>query len=180
LSTSTGSDPRVDGYAAALLEVARAEGLLERVSDELFRFARAYEGNDQLRQTLTDQELPPELRMGIVEELLGGKASPLTATLVSFVVGVGRARYLVDIVDRLVERAEAERGREVAEVRSAVPLDDAEQARLGKALSKSLKKQVSVKVVVDPSLMGGVVARVGDTVIDGSVRHRLDKLREVI
>jgi F-type H+-transporting ATPase subunit delta len=171
---------RVGGYAAALFDVARAEGLLDRVSDELYGFARAYERSDQLRETLSNQSLPTDARQAIVEDLLGQKASPLTASLVSFVVGAGRARDLVTIIDRLVERAAAARQREVAEIRSAVPLDADVQARLGRALSRALGKQVEVKVVVDPSVMGGVVARVGDTVIDGSVRHRLEKLREAL
>jgi F-type H+-transporting ATPase subunit delta len=66
----------------------------------------------------------------------------------------------------------------VAEVRSAIPLDEAIQKRLAEALSKSLGKQVEIKVIIDPDVIGGVVARVGDTVIDGTVRHRLEQLRE--
>jgi F-type H+-transporting ATPase subunit delta len=169
---------RVQAYAAALLEVAQAEGQLEKVSDELFRFARALEDSEELRQTLTDEALPPEKRQAIVEDILGRRASPVTASLVSFVVGVGRARDLVAIIDRLVDRAAAEAKREVAEVRSSMPLDDEQQKRLAEALSKNLGKQIEVKVVVDPSVLGGVVARVGDTVLDGTVRHRIDELKE--
>lgn len=182
MTTATGAHTpgRVEGYAAALFDVAQAENLLDRVSDELFRFARAYERNDQLRETLTNQGIPVETRQAIVEEILGERASPLSASLVSLIVGAGRARDLVAIVDRLVERAANEQQREVAEVRSSVPLDADLQARLAKALSRGLGKLVEVKVIVDPSIMGGVVARVGDTVIDGSVRHRLEKLRETL
>lgn len=177
--TDGGAD-RIEGYAKALLTVAKAEGLADRVSDEAFTFAREYERNHQLRSTLTDQNLPVEARQGIIEELVGAKASPLTASLISFVVGAGRARDLVEILDRFVELAVAERQHVVAEVRSSVPLDPQLQERLAKALSSALKKQIEVKVVVDPSIMGGVVATVGDTVIDGSVRHRLEKLREIL
>jgi F-type H+-transporting ATPase subunit delta len=169
---------RVQAYAAALLEVARAEEQLEKVADELFRFARALEDSEELRGTLTDEALPPEKRQAIVEDILGRRASPVTASLISFVVGVGRARELVAIIDKVVEQAAAEAKREVAEVRSSMPLDDEQRERLAEALSKSLGKQVEVKVVVDPSVLGGVVARVGDTVLDGTVRHRLEQLRE--
>ena len=178
--TAAGSDERVEGYAAALLDVARGEGLLDRVVDELYSFARVFERNDQLRSTLSDQLLPPDRRQAIAEEILGPKASPLTASLVSFIVGAGRGRYLVQIANRLAERAAAERQKEIAEVHSAVPLDEDQRARLEAALSKALSKRIEVKVVVDASIMGGVVARIGDTVIDGSVRHRLEKLREVL
>ena len=169
---------RTEAYADALFEVARAEGTLGEVEDELFRFARTLEGSDELRTTLTDQALPAEKRQAIVEDLLGGRASPTTANLVSFVVGAGRARDLPKIIGRLVERAAAERQHDVAEVRSAVPLSKEQQDKLAKALSKATGKQVEVKVVVDESVLGGLVARIGDTVIDGTVRHRLDQLKE--
>ena len=169
---------RIDGYAAALVEVARAEGSLPQVENELFSVARTFESNDELREALTDQSLPVERRQAIVENLLGGKASPITTNLVSFVVGAGRARDLPAIIDRVVERAAAERKHVVAEVRSAGELDATRREKLARALSTNLSLEVEVKVIVDPSVIGGVSVRVGDTVIDGTVRHRLDQLRE--
>ena len=71
---------RVDAYAAALFEVAKAEGSLETVEEELFRVARTLEANDELRTTLSDQAIPIERRQRIVEELLGPRASPVTTT----------------------------------------------------------------------------------------------------
>ena len=171
---------RVDAYASALFEVARVEGSLDEVEDELFRLARTLEGSDELRNVLTDAAIPAQRRMGVVEDLLGGKASTVTANLVMFVVGAGRARELPAIIDRLVERAAAEKQRVVAEVRSAIPLDDDQRDRLAEALGRATGRAVEVKVIVDPSVIGGIVAQVGDTVIDGSVRTRLDRLREQI
>ena len=173
-------DARIDGYAAALFEVARVEGSLSEVEDELFRFARTMEGNDELRSTLTDAAVPAERRRGVVEDLLGGKASPVTTNLVSFVVGAGRARDLPAIIDRLVQRAAAEKDHVVAEVRSAIALSDDQKTRLAEALQKATGKSVEVKVVVDPDVLGGIVAQVGDTVIDGTVRARLEQLRAAI
>jgi F-type H+-transporting ATPase subunit delta len=144
----------------------------------LFRFARTMEQSDELRDALTKPELPPEKRQAVVEDLLGSKGAPLAAQIVSFLVGAGRARELPQIVDRMVQRAAEERQHALAEVRSAIPLDDEQRRRLAKALSSSVGREVEVKVVVDPSVLGGLVARVGDTVIDGTVRHRLDQLRE--
>lgn len=171
------SDARIDGYARALFEVARAEGTLDEVEDELFRFARSFESSDALRTTLTDELVPAGKRQAIVEDLLGGKATPTTTQLVSMVVGSGRGRDLPAIIDRLVERAATSKNLEVAEVRSAVALTDDQKARLKAALANATGKQVNLKVVVDPSVIGGLVATVGDTVIDGSVRTRVDQLR---
>ena len=168
---------RIDGYARALFEIARAEGTLDEVEDELFRFARTYESNESLREALTDEMVPAAMRQKIVEDLLGDKTTPTTVQLVSMVVGSGRARELPAIIDKLVQRASASKNLEVAEVRSAVPLTDDQQDRLKAALTNATGKQVNLKVIVDPSVLGGIVATVGDTVIDGSVRTRLDQLK---
>jgi F-type H+-transporting ATPase subunit delta len=174
------ADDRTLAYAEALFGVARAEGTLGEVEDELFRFSQTLQGNDELRNALTDAGIPAARRQQIVEDLLGGKASPTTVALVSMVVGTGRARELPNIIKRLVEMSAAEANKEVAEVRSAVPLTDEQRDRLAKALEDATGKQVEVKVVVDPSVLGGIVAQVGDTVIDGSVRRRLDQLKNAL
>src|ERR687891_415968 len=163
-------DDRTLAYAEALFGVARAEGTLGEVEDELFRFSQTLRGNDELRKALTDAGIPAARRQQIVEDLLGGRASSTTVALVSMVVGTGRARDLPSIIRKLVEMSAAEANKEVAEVRSAVPLTDDQRTRLAKALGQATGKDIEVKVVVDPSVLG-------DTVIDGSVRRRLDQLR---
>jgi len=171
------NDAVIEGYAKALFEVARAEGSLDEVEDELFRFARSYENSDALRNALTDEMIPAAKRQAIVEDLLGAKTTATTVQLVSMVVGSGRGRDLPAIIDQLVERASSAKNLEVAQVRSAVELTDDQQTRLSAALANATGKQVNLKVVVDPSVLGGIIATVGDTVIDGSVRTRLDQLK---
>jgi F-type H+-transporting ATPase subunit delta len=169
---------RSDAYASALFEVAKAEGSLETVEDELFKVARTLEASEELHATLSDRAIPVERRQAIVENLLGGKASPITIALLEFVIAAGRSRNLPEIIDKLVARAAQERREAVAEVRTAFPLDEAHREKLADALGKATGKHVSLKVVLDPTVLGGVVAQIGDTVIDGTVRHRLEQLRE--
>ena len=171
------NDARIDGYARGLFEVAKAEGTLDEVEDELFRFARSFEASDELRNALTDEQIPPAKRQAIVEDLLGGKATPTTVQLIAMVVGSGHGRDLPAIVDRMVQRAASSKDRELAEVRAAVPLSSDQQDRLRAALANATGKNVELKVVVDPSVLGGLVATVGDTVIDGTVRTHLDQLK---
>ena len=171
------SDARIEGYSRALFEVARADGTLDEVEDELFRFARSYEASDELRNVLTDDHVPVEKRQAIVEDLLDGKATPTTVQLVSMVVGSGRGRDLPAIVDKLVQRASSAKELDVAEVRTAVELSDDQLARLKAALENATGKQINLKTIVDPSVVGGVVATVGDTVIDDTVRTRIDQLK---
>jgi F-type H+-transporting ATPase subunit delta len=94
------------------------------------------------------------------------------------IVAAGQASDLPAIVERFVELAASERDNEVAEVRSAIALDDEQIARLADALGRATGKTIEVKVIVDPTVLGGLVARVGDTVIDGTIRHRLDEMKE--
>ena len=171
------SNQKVEAYARALFEIAQAEGSLERVEDELFRVARAFESNDQLRATLTDTSLPADRRQQVVEQLLGGKASATTVQLVSMLVTGGQVKELPAIIDSLVKRASSVNAQQVAEVRSAIPLTDDQQKRLADALTKATGKTLNLKVVVDPSVLGGLVAVVGDEVIDDTVRTRLDQLK---
>jgi F-type H+-transporting ATPase subunit delta len=174
------SDDRISGYARALLAIAQAEGELDRVENEVYQLGRAVESSPELRQTLSDARLPPERKQSIVNDLLQHKVSQITVGLVSFVVAAGRGGDLPAIADELVALAAATRERAVAEVRTAVPLDEATLARLADSLSRATKRRVEVRAVVDPSVIGGVVSTVGDTVIDGTLRRQLEELRETL
>ena len=171
------STVKIEAYATALFEIAQADGTLALVEDELFRVACAFESNEQLRNTLSDATIPADRRQQVAEQLLGAKASNTTTQLVSLVVGSGQVRDLPAIVDSLVKRASSEKQQEVAEVRSAVALSDDQKTRLTAALTKVTGKPVNLKVVIDPSVLGGLVAVVGDEVIDDTVRTRLDQLK---
>ncbi len=171
---------RVSAYAEALYQIVRAEDELGEAEDELFRFARIVEGNDELRDTLADPHIPVSRRQQVIEDLLAGKAEAVTVSVVSMVAANGRIRDLPAIVDAMVERSAREANKEVAEVRSAIPLTDDQKSRLADALGRATGKAVEVKVIIDPSIQGGLVAQIGDTVIDGSVRNRLEQLRNTL
>ena len=146
----------------------------------MFRVARAFESNDQLRATLSDSTIPSEHRQQVVAQLLGGKSSATTIQLVNLIVAAGQVRDLPAIIDIVVREASQGKSQSLAEVRSAIALSDDQQKRLAAALSKATGKPVNLKVVVDPSVLGGLVATVGDEVIDDTVRTRLDQLKSLI
>ena len=160
---------KVEEYAAGLAKLADAEGELNRVADELYQLGRTVESSDQLRSTLSDRTIPASRRIGILEDLLGASASPVTINLVSMLVGAGRGSHIGPIADELIRQAAESRGQAVAEVRSAVTLNDDQRGRLKSALSSATGMNIDIVVVVDPEILGGVVAQVGDTVFDGSV-----------
>lgn len=174
------SDDLIKGYAEALFSVVRAEGELDRVEDELFRFGKILETNHELKQALSDQSLEKAQRIKILDELLSEKVSSHTLGLLSFIVTQGRGRQLPQILGQLSDLAAEAKKSVVAEVRSAVPLDEKQRRALADALSNATGKKVELKLLVDPSLVGGIVAKVGDTIIDGSIKRRLEQLREQV
>lgn len=171
---------RISGYAAGILEMARAEGVLERVEGELYELGRQIESSPDLRATLTDPQLPLERKRAVVSDLLGGRTASLTVGLVEFLLGQDLASELGAIASSLAEQAAASRSRQLAEIRSAIPLEQDTIDRLAAALGRATGANVEVRTVVDPTVVGGIVARVGDTVIDGSVASKLESLRNVL
>jgi len=174
------SSDRVDGYAQALLSVARAEGNVDGIRSQLNDVARAVAGNEELRASLTNNLLPAATRVQIVDDILGGKSSDVVRGLVGMIVSSGRGSELGEIVDGFVNAAAASSGKRVATVRSAVALSDDQKTRLAHALSSSAGGPVELENIVDPDVVGGAVTTIGDTVIDGSVRTRLNQMREAL
>ncbi len=170
-------DEPVHGYARAILSVALAEDAVDAVEDELYRFARAVESEPELRDRLADPGVDAGRKVELVEELLSGRAHPQTVAAVRLVVQSDRGRQLTDVIDAFVDLAARSRSESLAEARTAVELDDDQRRALTDAISAMTGTEVDLKVVVDPDVVGGVVVKVGDTVVDGSVARRLSELR---
>lgn len=173
-------DDRINGYGSALLELATAEGELEKVERELFTIAQTFATSNELRDALTNTQIGRERKQGIIDDLIGSRASDLTVEAVSLIVNLGHASDLPAIVDAFVSKAAASRAKAVAEIRSAIPLEQKTLDRLTAALSRISGKELEVKVIVDPDVVGGIVARIGDTVIDGTVARKLESLRQAL
>ena len=172
------SEPLVRGYAQALFVVAEAEGVLDTVEQELFAFAGALEASVDLLQALTDASLPAANKEAVIRDVLGDTAHPVTVSLLAFVVGAGHAKEATDIVHQMATMAAERRKHVLAEVRTAVPLTEDRRRRIAEALSRATGLEIEVQVIVDPSVVGGVVAHVGDEVFDGSVASRLDEAKQ--
>jgi F-type H+-transporting ATPase subunit delta len=171
-------DRLIQGYAQALFAIAEAEGDLDQIEDELYRFSKTVDADPQLREALTDPGLPGERKSAVLADILGSRASAHTVSLLVFLVDLGRAKDLSRIIQALAEVAAERRRKAVAEVRAAVPLDARRRKKLTEALSRATGKDVELKVLVDPSVVGGVVARVGDQVFDGTIRRKLELAKE--
>jgi F-type H+-transporting ATPase subunit delta len=164
-------------YAQAVVALARGEDALDTVEDELLSIARTVEDNDELRRRLTDAQLPVANRLTFVESAALRAAHPATRTALAMIIAAERAGELAQIAEAVATTAAARRDEVLAEVRVAVPLDEPRKLALKQALERATGKKLDLKVYVDESVVGGVRARIGDTVIDGSLARRLEDLR---
>jgi F-type H+-transporting ATPase subunit delta len=171
------ADQRNRAYAAAVVAVAEAEKALDTVEDELLQVARALDDNRELREKLTDIHLPVGRRLEFVDSDALKAAHPATRSALALLIGAGRIGQLGEIAKAVAEQAAAAREQELAEVHVAVKLTQKQQDALRKALEQATGKKLDLKIFVDPDVIGGVRARVGDTVIDGSVAKRLSDIR---
>jgi F-type H+-transporting ATPase subunit delta len=173
-----GAVERVEGFATAVLDSVDGDRALAEIEDELFRFSRVVIGSVELSGALADRDLPVSARRGLVADLLQAKASAATTAMATYATQIGRPRDYEDLLAVLVSRVAAESNRRLADVRSAVEMDDTQQRNLAAALGRAIGHDVEVRVSVDPTLLAGFVATIGDTVVDGSARHHLDLLKE--
>jgi F-type H+-transporting ATPase subunit delta len=171
------STDRTSAYAQAVVALATGEGALQAVEDELLAVSRAVDGSDELRRQLTDQHLPVGNRLTFAESGALAAAHPATRAALAMIIAADRVGDLAAIADEVARTAAERRDAEVAEVYVATPIDDAKKAALKAALERATGKKLDVKVFVDPGVVGGVRAKIGDTVIDGTLATRLEQLR---
>ncbi|HUC16052.1 MAG TPA: F0F1 ATP synthase subunit delta [Acidimicrobiales bacterium] len=176
----TGATERIDGYASAVLTSVRGERQLGDIEDELFRFMRIVEGNEELRVALTTAEQAATVRASVVTGLLTRRASQESARMATYAARVGRPRDYPALLGALVDLVAKEANRRVADVRSAIEMTAPQRARLTAALTSFTGYPVDVRATADPQLLGGFVANIGDVVIDASLRHRLELAREAL
>ena len=161
----------------AALGVAERSGTLDEVEDELFRFGRILDANPRLRNLLADVRTPVDRRIDLLDRLLEGKVNSTTRRLLEQVVRAPRGRTLDVAIEQLVELAAARRERYVGYVRAPAPLTGEQEERLATALTRIYGRPVGLQIEVDPELLGGLVVRVNDEVIDGTVATRLAEAR---
>ncbi len=160
-----------------LLAAAERDGQLEAVEDELFRFERILSNSGELVAALDEAGVPAERRRELVAALLDGKVQPITAELLNHAVASDRRPNLALAIDDLLQASAARRDRSVARVLSATELTGEQTTRLAAALTRLYGREINVRTAVDESVQGGLVVRVGDEIIDGSVASRLAEAR---
>ncbi|HVW43417.1 MAG TPA: F0F1 ATP synthase subunit delta [Amycolatopsis sp.] len=157
----------------AVLTAAERENTLDETEDELFRFGRVLGSENSLRALLSDTTAPAQRRLDLLHSVLDGKVGRDTMDLLEQAVRTPRGQSLDVVVAQLADQAAQRRQRLVAQVTAAAPLTAEQEERLARTLSEIYSRTMSIQVEVDPEVLGGLVVRVGDEVIDGSVASRL-------
>lgn len=166
-------------YAKALLELAEANKQTERVQKDLAEFAETFEKTRDLREVFENPKVSREERKKVITAVLDRMAvAPIVKSALLMLADRGRMRFVVDVAESFQTLAEARAGRIRAEVVTAVAMPDAYYTELTKVLEQVTGKKVALVKTQDPSIIAGVVTRVGDKVFDGSVRARLTELKE--
>ena len=166
-------------YAKALLDVAREGGSMEAVGRELDAFVELLVAQPALEDVLQRPWIKPPERQAVAREVAQRAGlGKLVQDFVSLVAGRGRSDHMREMATAYRALMDEALGRVTGEVRSAVPMTDDEKQRLSARLGRETGKQVVLEEVVDRSLLGGFVARVGTFVLDGSLDGQLRRLHE--
>ena len=171
-------DPINTGYARALFEMAQAEGVVSRVEEELFRLRELLKGNPELLQFLKDPNVKPEGKRQALGDLFQGRVHPLVLSTLISLSDQDRAGRVLHVIEDFSTIAAAARQTITGEVTVVVTLDDATLGRMATELSRITGKNVKLLQKIDPAILGGAIITVGEQIIDGSLRRKLDQLKE--
>lgn len=171
-------DPINVGYARALFEMAQAEAIVARVEEELFRLRDLLKMNPALLEFLKDPNVHRESKRQALIELFQGRVHPLALNALFIISDQDRAGRLQHIIGEFTALADAARNTITGEVITAHGLDDAMLDRLSVALSRRIGKNVLLLRKVDPAILGGAIVKIGDRVVDGSLRGKLNRIKE--
>jgi F-type H+-transporting ATPase subunit delta len=166
------------GYARALLELALAENAIGRVEEELFRLRELMKTNPVLLEFLKNPNVKHEGKRQALSELFQNRVHPLVLNLLVTMSDQDRGGRVLAIIEEFGAQAAAARKTVSGEVVAAVKLDDAMLKRLESELSRTTGKNVQLFQKVDPSILGGAIIKIGEQIIDGSLRRKLNQLKE--
>ena len=165
-------------YAAALLRVTDAEGSTEEVEALLIALRDVWRVQRGFRNMMVSPKVPRTVKKTLFRKALAGQAKESLLQFLDLLVAKNRAEILPEVADVFDRLADASHGVVRVKVRSWKPLSAAQSATLGEKLVKITGKKVQIEAETDPALKGGVQLRIGDSVVDGTVAHRLQALGE--
>ncbi len=163
-------------YAAAIFDIALKQGTIDRTLSDVEGIAQVF-GDRKLSFLLREPKIPAKRKETAVRQALASRVLPTSLNLALLVIQRELVEVMPNIASELKRMVMDYKNEAVAQVTTATRMDDAEQKLIKQALEDRTHKTILMETRVDPSILGGVIARVGDQLIDGSVRTRLSLLQ---
>jgi F-type H+-transporting ATPase subunit delta len=167
-------------YARTLFDIATLADSVDPTDESLRTAVATVRGDVDLREALTDTSVPVEAKRAILRDIFGPRVTPEALAIVTLLVERDHVALLGDVARLYSAISETERGIIIADVTTAVPLEDAQRAPLTEKLAASFGRPVSLRETVDGSILGGIVIKVAGRVLDGSVASQLDSVRRAL
>jgi F-type H+-transporting ATPase subunit delta len=165
-------------YALSLLETANDKNILDAVSKDMDYVSSVLRSSGQLRAMLGNPVIKPVLKSSVLKELFSNKISNDSLEFIFFLVEKNRIEFLKDIVNKFFELRDEYLGIVNVDVKTALEFTPEQTSVLKKKFEGLLNKKVNFKFEIDKSILGGFVARVGDTVYDASISNQLNLLKK--
>lgn len=167
-------------YAAALFNAASGAGIVDKIESDLGLVSYTFEASPQLMDAMASPVIPDKAKHDIIRTVFGGKVDQMTIDYLDLLVTKSREDAILQTEEEFVFLANEVRGIGTADVTVAVELDAVQQKMLIAKLAEMTGKKITLNITVDPRIIGGVIVRIGDKVIDGSVKGQLGKLRSTL
>lgn len=167
-------------YAQALFDIAQDTDSIAKVEEELRGIVQALDESREFQQVVFHPQVPVGVKTKIVKELFADEISKTTFNFLCVILERHREAYLKDIAEAYIGLANQTRNIAEVEVTSAVELPTVHRVNLMQALSKMTGKEIRIRYQADPEIIGGLVIRLGDRIVDASVKRQLDRVKERI
>lgn len=168
----------VKRYATALFDLAASEGAMAKYEEEVKVIVKALHDTPDFMAVLNDHKVTKEDKVRLVESIFDGKASNPIVGLLVLLIKKGRQGQILEVLEGFLERVKEESGIVKAVVTSAVPLKEAQLNAIKEKLEANTKSKIELETIVDTSIIAGLVIRVGDKVVDASVRGEMQTLKQ--
>lgn len=165
-------------YAKALLELSEVKKIFDKVSEDAEFIFNTFAGSKELKKILANPVIDSNKKKSIVEEIFTSKVSKETMGFILFVVNKGREEYIFPVMKRFLQLRDKKLGFINVEISSATELSAEQKNELTDKLKNYTGKQVRLKYKIDTSILGGFIARIGDTIMDASILQQLKSLRQ--
>lgn len=168
----------VKRYATALFDLAASEGAMAKYEEEVKVIVRALHDEPDFMAVLNNHKVTKENKISLVENVFTDKVSNPIIGLLVLLVKKGRQGDLLDVLEAFLERVKAESGITKAVITSAVPLTEAQLTAIKEKLEAGTKTKIEIETIVDTSIIAGLVIRVGDKVVDASIKGEMQTLKK--